>query len=312
MSTVIDMSQLPPPAAVKTPAFQALKKQRLLELMALDPDFNGLLESDPAVKLIEILVYREMIAVATTNSAVLAVLLAYAKNEDLDQLGANFDVGRLIITPADDTTIPPTPANMENDDDFRRRIRLSWYARNTAGSIEAYEYFARSADGDVLDVKVYGPQEWAEVVPPGHVWVYVLSRIGDGTPSQSLLDKVYAALSPADTRPLTDYVFVKAPVIVPWEVDATLLIGEGPDPETIRQSALAATTQYAQSTHRIETRVSESGVHRAAKQPGVEDVDLRTPTASIIPAKGQAMYCTAINIDTQLLRTSGASERGGV
>ncbi|MHA1067005.1 baseplate assembly protein [Enterobacter ludwigii] len=304
MSTVIDMSQLPPPAAVRTPAFQALKKQRLLELMALDPSFNGLLESDPAVKLIEILVYREMVAVAATNSAVLAVLLAYAKGADLDQLGANYDVWRLEISPPDDTAIPPVPAVMESDDEYRQRIRLSWYARNTAGSIEAYEYFSRSADGDVLDVKVYGPQEWEEAVPPGHVWVYVLSRTGDGTPPQSLLDKVNAALSPADTRPLTDYVKVKAPTIIPWEVDATLLIGEGPDTEAIRQSALAATELYALSTHRIETRVSESGVHRAAKQPGVEDVELRTPAVSIVPGKGEAMYCTGIHYDTRRLRAS--------
>ncbi|MFQ3396532.1 baseplate assembly protein, partial [Enterobacter mori] len=76
-------------------------------------------ESDPAMKLLEIIVYREMVSISRFNSGVLAVLLAYAKGADLDQLGANFDVARQVVTPADETTIPPTEAVMEDDDSYR-------------------------------------------------------------------------------------------------------------------------------------------------------------------------------------------------
>lgn len=297
----IDISQIPPPAIVEMPEFKVLLQQRLAELQYLDPTFNALVESDPAVKLLEILVYREMINVARFNAGVWAVLLAYAKGADLDQLGENYDVYRKVIVPADDTTIPPTEAVMESDDEYRRRIRLSWYARNTAGSIEAYEFYALDVDG-VQDAIAYGPQEWPESVSPGEVHVYVLSRDGDGTPSTDLLQAVYEALSPDDIRPLTDYVSVLAPTIVPYEVTATLYIADGPDADVVVEAATRAMQRYADSVHAIGKLVSISGIYRALKQPGVDDVALDSPSANIDIANDEVSYCTGINLT--VVRTS--------
>lgn len=295
MST-IDLSLLLPPAIIEEPKFKDLKAQRLAELQALDPGFNAILESDPAMKLLEVSVYREMVNIGRFDSGVWAVLLAYAKGPDLDQLGANFDVARLVITPADDTTIPPTPAIMESDDSYRHRIQLSWYARNTAGSIEAYRYFALSADSSVLDAAPYGPQEWPGTVQEGRVWVYILSNTGDGIPDQTLLDTVNAALNAEFVRPLTDYVTVKSPTITNYQITATLKVGKGPDAETVKQAALDAAQRYADSAHRIGVIVSLAGIYRALKQPGVDDVILDAPTATITPGNGGAAYCTAINL----------------
>lgn len=292
----IDLSLLPPPAIIEEPKFKDLKAQRLAELQTLDPQFNAMLESDPGMKLLEVSVYREMVNIGRFDAGVWAVLLAYAKGADLDQLGANFDVARLVITPADDTTIPPTPAVMESDDSYRHRIQLSWYARNTAGSIEAYRYFALSADSSVLDAVPYGPQEWTGTVPDGHVWVYVLSNTGDGTPDQPLLDTVNAALNAEFVRPLTDYVTVKAPAITNYQITATLKVGKGPDAETVKQAALDTAQRYADSVHRIGSIVSLAGIYRALKQPGVDDVVLTAPTATITPGNGSAAYCTAITL----------------
>lgn len=63
----IDMSLLPPPAFVKTPLFSDVKSNLLSELQILYPQFNALLESDPAVKLLEIVAYREIIITARVN-----------------------------------------------------------------------------------------------------------------------------------------------------------------------------------------------------------------------------------------------------
>lgn len=294
----IDLSAIPPPAVVEMPQFKTLKAQRLAELQLLDPTFNALVESDPAIKLLEILVYREMVNVARFNAGVWAVLLAYAKGADLDQLGENYDVYRQERTPADDTTIPPTPAVMEDDERFRKRIRLSWYARNTAGAIEAYEYFALTADPTVADARAYGPQESSDI-PPGEVHVYILSADGDGTPTDALLQTVYDALSPDDVRPLTDYVSVLAAEIIPYSVAATLEIADGPDAAPIQEHAVNAMQRYADEVHKIEADVSIAGVYRALKQPGVDDVLLNSPTATIPVGIGQASYCTAIDIDTE-------------
>lgn len=298
-SDVIDLSQLPPPSIVEMPAFKDLKAERLAELQGYDPVFDALLESDPAVKLLEILCYREMINVMRTNSGVLAVLLAYSKGADLDQLGANFDIYRKVKTPADDTTIPPTPEEMEGDDAFRARIRLSWYARNTAGSTQAYEYFSLSADGTVLDAKAYGPND-DDSVQPGHVEVYVLSSDGSGVPSQALIDTVTAALNDDFVRPLTDYVQVFPATLKNYQVTATLIIGEGPDATTVTQAAEEAMQRYADSVHRLGVPMSLAGVYRALKQPGVTDVILDSPSATITPGKGEASYCTGITLGTDL------------
>lgn len=294
MST-IDLSQLPPPTIIEMPKFQDLKSQRLAELQGLDSDFDALLESDPAIKLLEILVYREMVNVARFNSGILAVLLAYAKGADLDQLGANFDVERLTVTPADDTTIPPTPAVMESDDEYRARIRLSWYARNTAGAVQAYEYFSLSADSSVLDAKAYGPP----TTQPGYVDVYIINRTGDGTPDQALIDTVNAALSADFTRPLTDFVTVKAPAVIDYQITATLIISTGPDADTVVNAAKKAAQAYADSVHKIGVSVSIAGVYKALKQAGVDDVLLTVPSASVAIAYGEVSFCTAITLTVQ-------------
>lgn len=292
----IDISSLPPPQVVEMPEFQALLQERVAELQAIDPDFDALLESDPAIKLLEILVYREMVNVARFNSGVRATLLAYAKGADLDQIGNNFDVPRQVVTPADNTTIPPTDAVMEDDDRYRHRIRLSWYARNTAGSLQAYEYFALSADPTVLDARPYGPQEWPEQVAPGEVHLYVLSTEGDGTPDEALLQKVYDTLSPDDVIPLTDYLTVLAPGVVNYDVVATLYIADGPDADTVVAASTKAMQRYADNVHAIGQMVSLSGVYHALKQPGVDDVELQTPAANIDIAKDEVSYCTGITL----------------
>lgn len=291
----IDLSQLPPPAVLEMPLFQDLKAQRLAELQGLDSTFNALLESDPAMKLLEILVYREMVSIARFNSGVLATLLAYAKGADLDQIGNNFDVARQVVTPADETTIPPTEAVMEDDDSYRQRIRLSWYARNTAGAREAYEYYARNVGSMVLDARAYGPPD----TEPGCVDVYVLSGEGDGTPSAELLATVSDALSPEDVRPLTDFVTVKAPEILTYRVDATLVISTGPDTDAVVAAAREALDTYTASVHAIEADVSLAGIYAALKQEGVDDVILRSPTATLTVGVGQAAWCEGVAISTQ-------------
>lgn len=303
----IDISALPPPAVVEMPEFKALLKQRIAELQFLDPVFNALVESDPAMRLLEISVYREMVNVERFNSGARALLLAYAKGADLDQLGNNFSVPRQVVTPADDSTIPPTDAVMEDDDRYQHRIQLSWYAVNTAGSLHAYEYFALSTDSDVLDAHPYGPQEWEEQVPPGEVHTYILSREGDGTPSDELLQKVRDTFSDDDVIPLTDYPSVLAPTIVNYEVVATLYIADGPDADPIVSAATKAMQRYADSVHAIGVTVARSGVDHALHQPGVSRVELDPAYMDddIFIGKDEASYCTGITLT--VVRSSDVS-----
>jgi phage-related baseplate assembly protein len=105
-------------------------------------------------------------------------MLAYAAGSDLDQIGANSSVPRLVITPPDDTTFPPTPAVMESDTDYRLRIQQAPEGLSTAGSTGAYQFHGRSADGRVADISVISPE-------PACVTVSVLSRENTAWPLTS-------------------------------------------------------------------------------------------------------------------------------
>lgn len=287
--TVVDLSQLPAPNVVDPLDFETIFNEMLADLQQRDPTFNALVESDPAYKILEVCAYREVLIRQRVNEAAQAVMLAFATGSDLDQIGANFNVQRLVITPPDDTTVPPTPAIMESDVDFRARIQLSFEGYTTAGSEGSYVFHALGADADVKDIQAVSPT-------PGDVTVYVLSRSGDGTAPQPLLDKVNATLTAEEIRPLTDHVTVTSAEIQTYAITAVLTLYPGPDSAVVLQAAIDAVTKYAEDQRRIAYDVTHSGLYAALHQPGVQNVTLTSPAASLVLGDGQASYCTAINV----------------
>lgn len=287
--TVIDLSRLPAPNVVEALDFEAIFQAMLSDLRARDPAFSALVESDPAYKILQVAAYRELLIRQRVNDAARAVMLAFAKGADLDHIGANYGVERLLITPADDTTIPPTPAQYESDEDFRARIQLSPEAYTTAGSEGSYVYHGLAADGEVKDVQAVSPE-------PGDVTVYVLSRAGDGTASPELLATVTEALNAEKVRPMTDRVTVLSASVSNYVIEAELVMYPGPDPEVVLQTAIDAVNAYAAAQHRIGYDVTRSGIFAALHQPGVQNVILTAPATDLIMDEGQASYCTGITV----------------
>ena len=117
--TAIDLSQLPAPSIIEQLDFETILDEILADFLARDPSHTAPLESDPAYKILEVAAYRELLLRQRVNDGARGVMLAYAVGSDLDQIGANFSVRRLLIQPADPTTIPPTPAVYESDEDYR-------------------------------------------------------------------------------------------------------------------------------------------------------------------------------------------------
>lgn len=286
---MIDLSQLPSPDVVESLDFEVIYQEITAQFASLYPEFDTLLESDPAIKLLELAAYREVQIRARINDAARAVMLASATGANLDQIGANYDVARLLIQPADNTAIPPTPATYENDSDFRYRIQLSMEGLSTAGPAGSYLFHALSADGQVLDASATSPA-------PGEVLITVLSREGNGSPTAELLAAVLAALNDENVRPLTDFVQVQAATIVPYEVNATLHFYAGPDRQVAMASARAAVEAYTQRQHRLGMDVTLSGIYAAAHQPGVQRVELATPPANLAIDRQTAAYCTGITL----------------
>lgn len=289
--TPIDLSQLPAPDVVEQIDFETIVSEMVSDLQARDASYSALVESDPAYKVIEVAAYREVLLRQRMNDACKAIMLAFAKRKDLDQIGANYDCERLTITPEDDTTIPPTPAVMEEDDAYRARIQLSMQGYSCAGPNGAYQYFAKSASGDVLDVSVTSPT-------PGTVLISVLSQTGNGTAPQPTIDAVTLALSAEDVRPLCDTVEVGSVQVIQYSVRAVLTVLEGYDEPTVVANAIASVTAYTKARHKNGRSVTVAMLNAALGVAGVENVTLQAPgiTADLVISKTQASYCTAISV----------------
>ncbi|MBQ4761510.1 MULTISPECIES: baseplate assembly protein [Pectobacterium] len=293
---MIDLSQLPAPAVVEELDYEAIYTERKAVLLSLYPEDQRAavartltLESDPLVKLLQENAYRELIWRQRVNEAARAVMVAYAQGDDLDQLGANFSVARLVITPADDSTLPPTPALMESDSDFRLRIQQSFEGLSVAGSVGAYQYHGRSADGRVADVSVISPS-------PASVTVSVLSREGDGSASPELVAIVATALNGEDVRPVADRVTVQSAAIVPYEIDATLYLYRSPEAEPVRAAAEQRLKAYISAQHRLGRDIRRSAIYAALHVEGVQRVELTTPAADIVLTAAQASYCSGYRL----------------
>ena len=272
-STAIDLSRLPVPKVVEPLDFETILAARRADFLARYPEFSAFVESDPAIKLLEVGAYRELVIRQRINDGASSVLLAYAVGSDLDNLGVLFGVFRNEITPADPQA--GTPAVMETDDALRRRIVLAPDSYSVAGPASAYVFHALTASGDVLDASATSPA-------PGEVIVSVLSRLGDGTASAQLIAEVDAVLAADDIRPLTDLVTVQSAAIQTFDITANLTLYPGPDADLMLDTANASLDDMLASNRRLGRDITRSAIIAALHVGGVQNVDLVEPTADVV------------------------------
>lgn len=294
-SSAIDLSLLAPPDVVKQISFEEILKLRLdqfyQEMRQDQPDFPDLLESDPAMKLAQVFAYGEMLIRQDANEQALAVLLAFAKDNDLDHKAAERNLQRRIISPATDTT----PEVKESNESLRRRVQLAPEGQTTAGSEGSYIFHGLNADPRVKDIYPYAPLDEDEN-PTGICNIYVLSNEGTGEASEDLLKVVSAALNAKSIRPLTDRPIVYSASILNYSIEAEIFIDEGPDENIILSSCYKAAEEYTKKSHSFNDGISISGIYQALHQPGVSRVNLISPAGNVDTSLGQVAYCTGINI----------------
>lgn len=285
--TAVDLSRLPAPPVVEELSFETIYDELLTSLRTMLPDFDATVESDPAVKLLQIMAYRELLLRQRINEAGRAVMPAYAIGGDLDNLAAIVGVTRLVLDEGDAAQgIAPT---LESDTDFRRRMVLAPEGFSVAGPEGAYIYHSLSADADVLDASATSPT-------PGNVVVTILSRMGNGAASPALLANVNARVNDDDVRPMTDHVTVQSATIVNYAVTAELRTFTGPDGTVVLDEARRRLNLYVAESHRLGRDITRSGIFAALHSEGVQNVTLIAPAADIILGRTQASWCTAISI----------------
>ncbi len=286
MSTpVIDLSRLPPPDVIEDLDYEQLLSDAIARL----GDDYVVSEADPAYKALESAAYRELLLRQRVNEGAHAVMLAYSRGGDLDNLAALLGVERQIVTPADPDAIPPVEAVYESDERLRQRAQLAPSAISTAGPASSYRFHALSADPRVLDVTAVSPSA-------GLVTVTVLSSEGNGAASTALLNLVTAALNSESVRPLGDVLTVRSAAIVEYQITAVLTIGTGPDSAAVLATAIAAVTAFARASRRIGRNVPLSGIYAALHRSGVENVTLSSPAADVAVSAAQGSYASQIQV----------------
>lgn len=294
MTQPINLADLSAPDVVEPLDYEGALAEMLAHLRDLNPAYTATVESDPLYAELEATAYRELLLRNRVNQAAKSVMLPHAVGGDLDNLGALFNVVRLVVTPADDTQVPPREAVMEDDPSFRRRIQLKLEAVSTAGSRESYIFHALSASANVRDAAALSPN-------PCEVDLIIMARGSGGHADQPTQTAVADAISAEKVRPLGDRVTVRSANIIDYAITAKLYIATGPDAELVRQSAVGALEKLLNVSRPIGFDIRRSALFAALHQPGVVAVNLTEPAADIAVGNDQAASLTTLNISAEIV-----------
>lgn len=268
-----ELAGLPTPQVLETLRFETVFDALLRDFRLRYPQYSALLASDPAIKLIEMAAYRELLLRARINEAARANLLAFAVGHDLEHLGAFYGVTRL---------------PQEQDEPLRRRIRARIMGFANAGGAAHYRYWALSASPEVADVAVDSPA-------PGRVRISVLPTGHSDTVPEALLETVRATVLRDDVRVLTDTVEVVPVSLVPVTVsaqiwlypDTPMAVFEGLAPRLARELAQAAVLGWDLTRSWLIGQLQQAGVHK---------VELIRPDTDIRIHSTQAVRLTDVQL----------------
>ena len=228
------------------------------ELVRRDETFSALVESDPAIKILEVAAWRELLLRQRINEAVKSNVLKFAMGEDLDNLAEFYGVER---------------EKGEDDERFRKRIKAKIVGSSTCGSKEYYRYYALSADSRVKDALVESPI-------PGKVQISILSTqlSTTGIVSEELLEIVKKQVTRDDIRVLTDTVTVIGCNITEIDIHSRMSISSVISKEEIKEQFI----KKFEASRRLGWNVTRSWIIANLFVDGVENVELIEPKEDVV------------------------------
>lgn len=176
-------------------------------------------------------------------------------------------------------------SNKEDDESFKNRILLSLSDKSTAGSEETYKSYTLKADERIEDVKVINGG-------PGIVNVYYFSENADSI----MRDRITAALSAKDTRPITDNVNIQEATKVNFSIRADLKIYENQETANIYTNAINSLNNGLKTLKKIGVKITISEINDFLRVPGVKEVVVDFPTGNINIQNNEIGVCIAKNI----------------
>ena len=127
----MNLSDLATPQIIEELSLNEILEEMRIKFVSIATEFTAYLESDPLIKLMEIAAFRELLLRQRINQAAKANLLAFAIENDLDNLAAFYGINR---------------RENETDDELRIRTQAKIEGWSSAGSQAAYKFHALNSD----------------------------------------------------------------------------------------------------------------------------------------------------------------------
>lgn len=314
----VTTNNLPTPEIIEALDYQTIFDELRADFQSKFPSFSALVESDPAMKLLEVAAYRETILRGRVNDAFKATLLGLAAANDLDNLADFYNVSR---------------ASAETDDELRARTIEKIKGSSTAGGASWYRFQALSADARLSDALVTSPA-------PGDVLVALLSEesalikaatgaaldtlgatygvtrdgttetdavyrprvrtaalgsAGDGAASSVLISAVDATLQSPDVRVITDSVSTVSAQIVVIDVSANIYLYPQTNPSILSnlEENLRADLSAAGG---LGWDLARSWLISRMHLEGVQRVELTSPASDVVISGSQAVAFGSVTI----------------
>jgi phage-related baseplate assembly protein len=188
------------------------------------------------------------------------------------------------------TTVSQGGADAESDDAYAMRLALVPGAFSVAGSYQAYQFWAFTANVAIASATIVGPagdiNQRPPTTPAGNVNVYILLN-GGQLPTSSTIAQVTSFLNATTIRPLGDTVTVLAPTVVNYNIVGKYWI----DPvnqnllTSIQANVQAALTTFITYTSaQIGRTINPEHLGQMLMEAGASDYQLTQPLRTLMDA----------------------------
>ena len=167
-------------------------------------------------------------------------------------------------------------AEIEQDDNYRARIREIPESFTTAGSKGAYEFWAKSTSTNIVDVVAYSPSAT-------NVDIYVLTD--SLTLTNELKKRIEEMLNTDNIRPLTDNVTVKQAIKTSYTIDFDYYIDKSNETlvNVIKNNVEKSVKEFKTwQQNKMGRDINPDELIKLLKLAGVKRVVLRSPTFRVL------------------------------
>ena len=170
------------------------------------------------------------------------------------------------------TDVTSGGSDIESDESLAERAYLAPSKYSVAGPDDAYEYWIRTFNSDITDIKVTS-------LEPGYVDIVFLVGKAKTLPTAAMTNELYEYLSKSDIRPLTDNVRVHVADEVEYDIDFKYYIGSNDFKRAtaIQSSVNKAVDEYIKWQRSVGKDINPDNLTKLVIEAGAKRVVITSP-----------------------------------